>query len=210
MIAKQSSVYMGHDASRAIDGNTGGDWNYPNQYDSSIISTESTQNPWWQVDLGSTRDISSITVYNRVDCCMQQLDTAIVFLSDIDLDNSTDIEFNKSAAGTWTSLVCDSQIDCETSASTIETTYFFPGTKARYVRIQLNTTDYLQFAEVVITGNTSSFASPFNCGTISACLSLTTHKTPTRISTNNPNSQRIPSDYINRNRVPIKSRTPVR
>jgi hypothetical protein len=177
LTAKQSSVYLGRDANHAIDGNTSGYWD-----DSSIIHTEESANPWWQVDLGSVRDIRSITVYNRLDeCCMQRLDTAVVFLSNTDLATSTNMAANKTAAVTWKSLVCDTQTACETPAGTIETATFPAGTKARYVRIQRDATGYLGFAEVVVTGTSNPVT--FSCGSPRACPTLNSSDTPTSYST---------------------------
>ena len=60
--AKQSSVYMGAAASRAIDGKTDG------EYDKgSVAHTESEANPWWEVDLKEARALERIVVWNRTE-----------------------------------------------------------------------------------------------------------------------------------------------
>ena len=60
--AKQSSVYMGAAASRAIDGKTDG------EYDKgSVAHTESQENPWWEVDLKEARALERIVVWNRAE-----------------------------------------------------------------------------------------------------------------------------------------------
>jgi hypothetical protein len=199
LTAKQSSVFEGHDANRAIDGNTMGNWGEPNFADSSLIHTLETENPWWQVDLGSVRDIRSVTVYNRTDCCMERLDTAVVFLSNTDLITSTNMTANKTAAVTWKSLICDDQTVCGTQAGASETATFPAGTKARYVRIQLEAMGTLNFAEVVVTGNPVTFS----CGSPRACPTLNASDTPTLEFNNSRNTELISSNAINLNGVPF-------
>ncbi len=59
---KQSSTAFGGDADRAIDGNTDGDFN-----NNSVTHTNSEQDPWIEVDLGSMQRIDKIVLWNRVD-----------------------------------------------------------------------------------------------------------------------------------------------
>jgi glucose/arabinose dehydrogenase/azurin/lysophospholipase L1-like esterase len=61
--AKQSSTAYGGDASRAIDGKTDG--NYGSG--SSTHTNEEENQPWWEVDLGTTHPIEAVTVWNRTD-----------------------------------------------------------------------------------------------------------------------------------------------
>ena len=49
------------DASRAIDGNASPSWEKGGQ----SHSTESTENPWWEVDLGGDQRIERIVIHNR-------------------------------------------------------------------------------------------------------------------------------------------------
>jgi len=58
--ATQRSTNYGGVASRAVDGNTSGNWG-----DGSVTHTLWGTVPWWQVDLGETYVIGSIVVYNR-------------------------------------------------------------------------------------------------------------------------------------------------
>lgn len=206
LIAKQSSVFDGHDANRAIDGNTDGSWYNPNPENSSIIHTLESENPWLQVDLGSVKDISSVTVHNRVDCCMNKLNTAIVFLSNVDLSTSTNIANNKTRAVTWKSLICDNQTACDTDATETEVATFTPGTKARYVRIQLNAIETLHFAEVVISSPPVTFA----CGSPQACPILNTSDTPNLSFNNNRNTELISSNLINLSNIPFTMRATVK
>ncbi len=61
--ASQKNTSNGGDASRAIDGNKSGKYGDGGQ----THSEENTQDPWWEVDLGAERPITSIAVYNRTD-----------------------------------------------------------------------------------------------------------------------------------------------
>jgi hypothetical protein len=61
--ASQSSTdYEGH-AKLAIDGNTNGDYTVAK----STTHTAQSDNPWWEVDLGSPQPIDRIVVWNRTD-----------------------------------------------------------------------------------------------------------------------------------------------
>ena len=78
--ATQSSTAWGGDAPRAIDGNTDGNWG-----GNSVTHTNGTFNPWWQVDLGTTRTVNEITLWNRTDCCGGRLTNFAVSLLDSSL-----------------------------------------------------------------------------------------------------------------------------
>ena len=47
-----------------------------------MTHTNADANAWWQVDLGASANISSITIWNRTDCCMDRLSNHWVFVSD--------------------------------------------------------------------------------------------------------------------------------
>jgi putative heme-binding domain-containing protein len=66
--ATQHSVAHGGDASRAIDGNTNGNYNEG----SATHSQEGVTNPWWEVDLGRDYPIESVVIYNRTDGALGQ------------------------------------------------------------------------------------------------------------------------------------------
>jgi putative heme-binding domain-containing protein len=61
--ATQKNTAWGGDASRAIDGNTSGDFSDGSQ----THSREGTNNPWWQVDLGREYPVDRVVVWNRTD-----------------------------------------------------------------------------------------------------------------------------------------------
>ncbi len=60
--AKQSSTASGGKAIRAIDGNTVGEYTA-----NSTTHTSSEDDPWWELDLGSTLPIKRIVLWNRTD-----------------------------------------------------------------------------------------------------------------------------------------------
>ena len=67
--ASQSSTELNGVASRAIDGNTNGNYS-----DGSVTHTNSEANAWWEVDLGTTYPIGDINIFNRTNnCCINRL-----------------------------------------------------------------------------------------------------------------------------------------
>ena len=83
--ASQSSTGYGGSASRAVDGNTDGEW-----YGYSVTHTNQQSNPWWKVDFEATYDISKIKVFNRTDCCNPRLNGAKVYVGDSNTQNPDD------------------------------------------------------------------------------------------------------------------------
>jgi hypothetical protein len=70
----QSSTGWGGLSSRAVDGNTSGNyWHY------SVTHTNN-RNPWWEVDLGKEYELSKIVIYNRTDCCQGRINNASIKL----------------------------------------------------------------------------------------------------------------------------------
>ena len=60
--ASQSSTGFEGKANRAVDGNTSGKYT-----DNSTTHTDSSADPWWEVDLGKDASIDKIVVWNRTD-----------------------------------------------------------------------------------------------------------------------------------------------
>ncbi len=83
-------------ANLAVDGNTDG--NLP---DGSVTNTNADQNAFWYVDLGQTYNISSITLWNRTDCCADRLTN---FLVDVLASGTPDVG-DISAPTTYSTLV---------------------------------------------------------------------------------------------------------
>ena len=72
---RQSSVDDGASADRAIDGDVNGHY----YKGSCTLTVDSTNYPWWAVDLESERLVQSVVIYNRVDGkCVQILKLCIV------------------------------------------------------------------------------------------------------------------------------------
>ncbi|VVM24599.1 hypothetical protein BSPWISOXPB_4993 [uncultured Gammaproteobacteria bacterium] len=59
-----------------MDGNTDGYF-----LNKSTTHTEYAQGAWWQVDLGSKKNIKQIIIYNRTDCCVNRLSNYQVSIS---------------------------------------------------------------------------------------------------------------------------------
>ena len=128
----QSSTGFSGVASRAVDGNTNGNYNQ-----NSVTHTNpNTTNPWWRVDLGANSNIESISVYNRTDnCCTSRLDGAQVYLGNINSTNPADY----TEIGTLTG---------STSVQTLSS----GNAPGRYVMIRINGPGILSLAEVEVMG----------------------------------------------------------
>ncbi len=135
--ATQSSPFI--DPGRAVDGNTDGAF-----FNNSVTHTQTEANPWWQLDLGASKSVSKIVVWNRTDCCSDRLSNFWVFVSDQPF-NPTDKPANlQRRPGTWSSFQEDvPSPDVEIAPD---------GVRGRYVRIQLAGTNALSLAEVQIYG----------------------------------------------------------
>ena len=84
---QSSSTQTNGQAAHAVDGNTDG-----NFFDNSATHTLQDASPWWQVDLGASRFIDEVEVWNRTDCCSTRLRDYYVFLSDVPFNASDTIE----------------------------------------------------------------------------------------------------------------------
>jgi hypothetical protein len=139
--ATQSSTLPGTPtaaASSAVDGNTDG-----NFFDGSVTATNLDANAWWQVDLGASATVNSVTVWNRTDCCGARLNDYWVFISDTPFqptDTPATLQFR---TGTFGSHITGAPNPSITTAA---------GVRGRYVRVQLSGTNYLSLAEVQVIG----------------------------------------------------------
>ncbi len=68
--ATQSDTAHGGVASRAIDGNTSGEFEDGGQ----THTPENRPDPWWEIDLGGSQDIEEIKIYNRTGSLAKRLD----------------------------------------------------------------------------------------------------------------------------------------
>ena len=131
--ATQSSIYPYYSifpvAGYAVDGNTDGYF-----LNKSTTHTSYEQGAWWQVDLGSKKNINQIIIYNRTDCCVDRLSNYQVSIS------------NKADFSTHTY-----QQDFHVAPNPKKTIKLnTPGKQGRYVRIQLLDKNYLSLAEVQV------------------------------------------------------------
>ena len=107
--------------------------------------TDQQINPWWQVDLGATARIDSIRIHNRLDCCSERARTLQVMLSDNGQDWRIAYRHNGSLFGgkDGRPLVVPLQ-----------------GSTARYVRLQLNESNWFHLDEVEVIGTLSTASVP--------------------------------------------------
>jgi len=138
--ATQSSNYNGGGATAdlAVDGNNSGNW--WSQF--SVSSTDWQANPWWEVDLGGIKEITDIKIYNRTDCCEDQLTNYYIFVSDVPFSSAT-INGSLEQAGVGNYL--QNTIAATPSTIAINRT-------GRYVRLHKNGAGFMALAEVEVNG----------------------------------------------------------
>ncbi len=142
--ATQISEGWGGAASRAVDGNTNGNFN-----GNSVTHTATGTQDWWQVDLGSSYALETIKVWNRTDCCGERLSNFYVFVSDQPF-TSYDLNTTLSQAGVS---------NYYTAGQGGTPTYINVNRTGRYVRVQLSTAGMpLSLAEVEVMGSTVALA----------------------------------------------------
>ena len=127
--ASQSSTYASADASRAVDGNTDGNW-----FNGSVSHTNNDAGAWWQVDLGNGQaveyPIESVSIWNRTDAAPERLANYVVKV------------YDKNDVLTWTSPTQAEIAGLPTMVAV--------GQTGRTLRIQLLGTNYLGLAEVEV------------------------------------------------------------
>jgi len=146
--ARQSSTDFGGQASAAIDGNTDG--HYPN---GSVTHTANTRQPWWEVDLGETKDIKQIVINRRSDCCTDRLANFHVLVSDTPFTGNT-LSDTLAQPG-----VSDHHVPISAPERRIDV-----ARSGRHVRVQLAGSGTLELAEVQVlvdgTGQPGACGSP--------------------------------------------------
>jgi RHS repeat-associated protein len=137
-LATQSSDYgAAYTASRAVDNSTDG-----NSAMGSVSSTAMAAQPWWQVDLGGVQSVDNVRVWNRTDCCSERLSDFHVFVSDEPFA-SHDLAATLAQPGV-------SHIYFPGQSSNVST--LTVNRAGRYVRVQLDGSNYLSMAEVQVWG----------------------------------------------------------
>ena len=123
--ASQSSTQFEAEASRAIDGNTNGQfWGDQN----TISLTNWEKHAWWELDLGELSDIKYLNIWNRVDCCTEFLSNYHLFISETPF-NSKDLDETINQQGV---------IDFFQDSVAQTPTLININRTGRYIRIQLN------------------------------------------------------------------------
>jgi F5/8 type C domain len=135
--ATQKSTGYDAPAARAVDGDTNGQF-----FGGSVTHTaEPESEAWWQVDLGSSRQVDTIDVWNRTDCCSDRLKDFWVLTSDQPI--TADSLAEAKATPGVTAVHVAEQAGRPTLVSA--------GVNARYVRIQLaSPSNPLSLAEVQV------------------------------------------------------------
>jgi len=137
--ARQSSTYSAStvdDAQGAVNGVKNGSFGF---------HTNQEPNPWWQVDLQTVSTLNEIRILNRINCCSERARTIQVLLSNDGSSWRRVYSHDGSIFGGFDGkpLVVD-----------------LKGAPARYVRLQLNETNYLHLDEVEIYGIPGSAVTP--------------------------------------------------
>ncbi|WP_344659691.1 RICIN domain-containing protein [Catenulispora subtropica] len=142
--ATSSSTVYGGVPTRAVDGDTDGTW-----ADGSVSHTDSQANAWWQTDLGSSRRLGSVAIWNRTDCCSDRLSDYWVFISDQPFDTALTPAQQAARPGVWSNHQ-------STKAGT--PTRLNVNATGRYIMVQLSGTNYLSLAEVQAFAPSTDFS----------------------------------------------------
>lgn len=135
--AAQSSTAYGATADRAVDLTHDGAFS-----GSSVTHTAEEHQPWWQADLGASKDLEKVVVWNRTDCCAERLSDFWVLASDSPI-TADGLDEARNAPGVRAQHV--------TALDGPSATVDLAGS-ARYIRVQLAGTGYLSLAEVQAFG----------------------------------------------------------
>ncbi|WP_329390993.1 alpha-L-fucosidase [Streptomyces sp. NBC_01716] len=137
--ATQSSTAWDGVPSRAVDGDTAGDYLRDN---TTTHTAEPSNQAWWQVDLERSHTIDTVEIWNRTDCCAERLADYWVLVSDTPFTAGS-LEEARTAPGV-TAVHLKDQAQRPTAVE-------LGGAQGRYVRVQLaSTTNPLSLTEVVV------------------------------------------------------------
>ena len=142
--ARQSSSHPQGAASKAIDGNTSG--NFRNSSVTHTAANESDlDEPWWEVDLGRAAYIDEIKVFNRTDCCKERLKNSIIIVSNVPFTSVTKFDVLNQTDISEYPIESDDALQVKKIQRT-----------GRYIRIYGNGNDVLSLAEVEVLGSQES------------------------------------------------------
>lgn len=145
--SSQASTNYDAVSSRAVDGNTNGDW----RAGSLTESANTGPNDWWQVDLGRLSRIDRVQLWNRTDCCSERLSNFMVFVSPNDMTGRTLDQLRSDPA------VTSRQVGGTRALPNIGIPV---GGLGRYVRVQLVGNGVLSLAEVEVFGGPVVYHTP--------------------------------------------------
>ena len=128
----QSSTILGADSSRAVDGNSNGVF-----ANNSVTHTNGAP-AWWRVDLGATKKVIRINIYNRTDCCFERLSDFLVKYS---IDGAN-----------WATVPGGDFSGVTPTNSGLTTIWLPKAIDARHIQIQLPNGPFLSLAEVEVWG----------------------------------------------------------
>ncbi len=131
----QSSIWYGAVPERAIDGITDGDYN-----EGSVTHTANELQPWWEIDLGESYDMTNVVLWNRTDCCSDRLSNFHILVGD-DPFVSGDLAAVQGQPGVTDIFYAGQPPAMSTHA--VQRT-------GRYLRVQLSGTNFLSLAEVQV------------------------------------------------------------
>ncbi|MEM6768647.1 MAG: discoidin domain-containing protein, partial [Bacteroidota bacterium] len=100
---------------------------------------------WWQVDLGAVYTLKEVKIFNRTSCCGGRIKNFMVFMSPYPI----------ASKATVAQLTNDANVIAVNGPNANKTTYelaLAEGVAGRYVRIQLQDSDYLHMQEVEVYG----------------------------------------------------------
>lgn len=154
----QSSVptnYPNATADKAVDGNADGAIG-----NGSVVRTDLSPDfsptPWWQIDLGSIQRVQTINIFNRTDCCKERLNGVWVFTSAY-----SPIPLNSTVADNL-SYIWVSAHYLPASPNGVNYQSLLLGGGVRYIRIQKDTNEVLNFAEVELHTEQALITTPRN------------------------------------------------
>jgi hypothetical protein len=120
--ASQISTGWGGDSTRAVDGNTDGNFG-----GNSVTCTQLEDQPWWRVNLLGFYEVSEVVVWNRADCCGDRL-------------NNFDVLVGSHKCGSVRGAALTNPVKCDKLL------------KGSSVTVQLQGRNYLSLAEVEVYG----------------------------------------------------------
>ena len=150
--SQQSTTEYDGEASRAVDGNTDGDF-----ANGSVTFANGGPQPWWQVDMHIIPAVHAVQLWNRTDAAPERLSDFYIFLSEAPFNsNDPDVLLQDTSIwhyhhpGTAGELTTITWNDFEDhSGEAPERSKELTG---RYLRVQLTGNDPLSLAEVQVWG----------------------------------------------------------